>query len=191
MSCVERSKQNLLTLWQLGAPWEVRTVTSTLADDSLSTLLLQLSSPLPPSLSLCVSLFTLLFLQLQSLPISGSPAGLTLSSSECRTLSVSILSSLPLILLPHSLSTHSVSLTHTYVIFTCHFLHLLPLCLLLSSHTLAVVLVQKSRTLNRATPPPPPPPPLSPSKQETLPPFHHPFRGQQPQLRKRKQSRAD
>lgn len=51
MSCVERSSK--LTLTVAAGRWEVRTVTSTRADDSLSTLLFQLSAslPLPPSLS--------------------------------------------------------------------------------------------------------------------------------------------
>lgn len=45
MSCVERSSK--LTLTVAAGRWEVRTVTSTRADDSLSTLLFQLSASLP------------------------------------------------------------------------------------------------------------------------------------------------
>lgn len=145
MSCVERSSK--LTLTVAAGRWEVRTVTSTRADDSLSTLLFQLSAslPLPPSLSrlspLSASLspFTLLSLQRQRahllLPISRAPAGLTLSSLDCHTPLVSILSaadSPPS--LPRSLPSHSVSHTHICALALTSSISTLFVCLQAHTH---------------------------------------------------------
>lgn len=157
--------------WTPGAPCEVRTVTSAPADDSQSTLFLQLSLllPLPPSLSqlsplswllsLPLSAFTLLSLSISLSPASLAPSHqsftcwphsqlfrLTHSPSE-HPLYCSSLLPLPLFLflslLPLSL-THTY--THTYVLSSCHFLHLHPLCLLSSSRTQCATCVRKPQT---------------------------------------------
>ena len=149
--------------WTPGAPREVRTVTSSPADDSQSTLLLQLSLslPLPPSLSQLSPLSRLLCVY-SSLSLSLSPASLAASHQSFTCWPHSQLfrlthspsehplycsSLLPLPPSPSlSLPSHSVSHTYTYVLSSCHFLHLHPLCLLWGSRTHCATCVRKPQT---------------------------------------------
>ncbi len=121
MSCVERSSKLTHTVaaecW--AAPWEVRTVTSTRADDSLSTLLLQLSVSLPLFHSYLLSLAVSVYSSLSPASVSSLAAFHQLStclphSQLFRLSHTQGASSLPLIS-PPSLSLLPLSLSHTHM----------------------------------------------------------------------------